>query len=175
MNDVGRLKVKRGEVVGIGKIKIPRSQDFDYEIQMLSFLVIKESGNSFISTCIHLRMDGYGKTVDDAKQDMVENIYYFLCENFKTLGFDDAWDNLRSLFRTDDWSDELWDAYHEVQIQLSMQGRPTDNVENLLKRLDQLTERVKQLESEESHKLAGEITRIGEDLIVDYTPLEKAA
>jgi len=169
------IVVSRGNVVGIGKVKIPRTHELDYEIQMLSFLVIKESETSFISTCIHLRVDGYGKTVQDANKDMVENIYFLLCQNFAKLSFDDAWDNLRDLYKADDWSNELWDAYHEVQIRLSIQGRPTDNILSLLTRLVQLTGRVKQLESQEAHAVAGEISKLADDLIVDYTSLDEAA
>ncbi|MDR0600305.1 MAG: hypothetical protein LBG84_09550 [Treponema sp.] len=167
--------VKRGEVIGIGKVKIPRTRDFDHEIQMLSFLVIKEPSGSFISTCIHLRIDGYGGTIREAQGDMVENISYFLAKNFESLSVEDAWDNLRDLFKTDEWSNELWDAYHEVQIQLSTQGRPTDNVEHLQQRLESLAERVRELESREARELEGEISALGENLIVDYTPVEKAA
>jgi transcriptional accessory protein Tex/SPT6 len=118
MDQTGQIKIKRGEVIGIGKVKIPKSQGFDHEIQMLSFLVIQESSNSFISTCIHLRIDGYGKTADEAKQDMVENTYYFLCENFKNLTVEDAWDNLRNLFKTDDWSNELSQIFQILESML---------------------------------------------------------
>jgi len=177
------VKVSRGTVVGIGKIKIPRTQEFDHEIQLLSFLDIQETENSFISTCIHLRIDGYGKTIEEAEADMVENVYYFLCQNFQKLSFDDAWDNLQDLFKSDDWSNKLWDAYHDVQILLSMQGRSTDNIANLSKRLDQLAKRVEELasrvknmEQEEARiVLADEIKKFAKDLIVDRTQLDKAA
>jgi hypothetical protein len=117
------IKVSRGEVVGIGKFKIPRTEAFDYEIQLLSFLSIKEAENSFISTCIHLHIDGYGKTEDEADENMVKNASFFLSQNFSKLSIKDAWDNLSDLFKSDDWSNELWTAYHEFQIQLSMQGK----------------------------------------------------
>ena len=116
------IMVSRGEVVGIGKFKIPRTEEFDYEIQLLSFVSIKEAEDSFISTCIHLHIDGYGKTEDEADRNMMKNASFFLSQNFSKLSVKDAWDNLRDLFKSDDWSNELWTAYHEVQIQLSMQG-----------------------------------------------------
>jgi polyhydroxyalkanoate synthesis regulator phasin len=169
------IKISRGEVIGIGKVKIPRTQDFDYEIQMLTFIVIKETGNSFISTCIHLHIDGYGKTANEANKDMVENIYYFLRKNFEKLSLNDAWDNLEDLFKSDKWSNELWDAYHAVQIKLSIQGRSTDNIDNLQKRIDHLLKRVKMLESKEALKLEKEIMEVMEESIVDYTPVEAAA
>ena len=177
------VKISRGNVVAIGKVKIPRTQEFNHEIQLLSFLDIQESEASFISTCIHLRIDGYGKTIEEAEEDMVESIYYFLCKNFEKLSLEDAWDNLRDLYKADDWSNELWDAYHEVQIQLSIQGKSTDNTANLLKRLDLLSKRVKKLESRvkdmELEKaravLANEIRKLAKDLIVDRTRLGKVA
>ncbi|MDR0289671.1 MAG: hypothetical protein LBI06_01915, partial [Treponema sp.] len=130
------IMVSRGEVVGIGKIKIPRTIEFNHEIQLLSFLSIKESEDSFISTCIHLRIDGYGKTEELADESMVKNVWYFLSQNFSKLSIEDAWDNLRDLFKSDDWSSELWDAYREVQMQLSMRGEPTEHTAELNFRLD---------------------------------------
>jgi hypothetical protein len=175
VNVIKQITVSRGEVVGIGKVKIPRTQDFDYEIQMLSFLVIKGSENSFVSTCIHLQMDGYGRTPRESINDMIENISCFLKENFEKLPIDDAWNNLEDLFKCDEWSTELWNAYHSVQIQLSMYGRSTDSVENLRKRIVQLEKRVKQLESLEARTINKEISDVAEDLIVDYTPVNEAA
>ena len=177
------VKVSRGYIVGIGKVKVPRTQEFDYEIQLLSFLDIQESENSFISTCIHLHIDGYGKTIEEAEEDMVENIYYFLCKNFSNLPYENAWDNLFDLFKSSEWSNELWDAYHEAQIHLSMKGIPTDNIANLLNRLKQLEERIKEwetkvkdMELEESRVVfASEIRKLAKDLIVENTRLEKAA
>jgi hypothetical protein len=171
MDASGKILINRGEVIGIGKVKIPRTHDLQYEIPMFTFLVIKESEDSYISTCIHLRIDGYGKTVEEARNDMAEDIYHFLCQNFKKLSFDNAWDNIKSLYAVDDWSNELWNAYHEAQIQISIQGRSTDNVASCLEQLKRLEKRVKKLESKEARLLEGEILKIAEDLIVDYTTL----
>jgi len=79
------IKVARGEVVGIGKFKIPRTEKFDYEIQPFSFLSIKDAEDSFISTCIHLHIDGYGKTEEEADRNMMKNASFFLSQNFKKL------------------------------------------------------------------------------------------
>jgi hypothetical protein len=142
------IKVSRGEVIGIGKIKIPRTVEFNHEVQMLSFLSIKESEDSFISTCIHLRIDGYGKTAEKADANMVKNVWNFLSQNFSKLSIDDAWDNLRDLFKADDWSSELWDAYREVQIQLSMRGELTDPTAELVQCLSRLEKQIKKLEKQ---------------------------
>ena len=177
------VKVSRGEVVGIGKIKIPKTPDFIYEIQLLSFLDIQESETSFISTCIHLHIDGYGKTIEEAEADMIESVYYFLCENFKKLPYEAAWDNLYDLFKSDEWSNELWDAYHEAQIHLSMAGTPTDNIARLSERLKQLETRIKEWETRvkdmelEAARIAfaGEIRNLAKDLIVYNSRIGKAA
>jgi len=169
------VKVSRGTVVGIGKVKIPRTQEFDYEIQLLSFIDIQESETSFIASCIHLRMDGYGKTIEEAEEDMVENVYYLLCENFKKLSYEDAWDNLFDFYKSDERSNELWDAYHEVQIHLSMKGIPTDNITSLSNRLKELEKRIKEwetrvkdMELEQSRIVfANEIRKLAKDLIVE--------
>jgi len=177
------VKVSRGKVVGIGKVKIPKTQEFNYEIQLLSFLDIQESENSFISTCIQLHIDGYGKTIEEAEEDMVEEVYYFLCENFRKLPYENAWDNLLDLYKSDEWSNELWNAYHEVQIHLSMNGTATDNIENLLNRLNELEKRIKEWETKvkdmelEAARIAfaGEIRKLAKNLIVESTRIGKAA
>jgi Zn-dependent peptidase ImmA (M78 family) len=171
------ITISRGNVIGIGKVKIPKTQEFNHEIQLLSFLDIQESKTSFVSTCIHLHIDGYGKTVEEAEEDMVENIYYFLCQNFSILSPENAWENLRNLFKSDKWSNELWDAYHEVQIQLSINGIQTDNTAELLRRLKNLEDRVKELEKQMKNVevnqvrigLAREIRKLAKDIIVDKT------
>ena len=111
------LKIHRGNVVGIGKVKIPLTQGFNYN-KWLSFLDIQESETSFISTCINLRIDGYGETKEEAENDMFENIIYFLYQNFDKLSPNDALENLKELYESDDWSNELWNVYHKALVQL---------------------------------------------------------
>ena len=168
------IKVSRGEVIGIGKFKIPRTEKFNYEIQLLSFLSIMEAKDSFISTCIHLHIDGYGKTENEADRNMIKNASFFLSQNFSKLPLEDAWENLRDLFKSDEWSNELWNAYHKVQIILSMQGKTTDNIAELMERLNQLAERVKEFEQkvkntvcEKEHTvLTGDIIEFAKDLLI---------
>jgi hypothetical protein len=161
--------VSRGNVVGIGKVKIPRKEELDYEIPMLSFLVIEEPNNSFVSSCIHLQIDGYGTADDTAVEDMIKNIEYFLKVNFTKLSIDDAWWNLKDLSHINDNNKELWNAYRDVQFNLAAIGIPTDSVENLKKRINQMQRRIEQLESENVH-LKDKLS-----LIVDYTPLRVVA
>ena len=148
------IRVSRGEVIGIGKFKIPRTEKFDYEIPPLSFLSIKDAEDSYISTCIHLHIDGYGKTEDEADRNMMKKSSFFLSQNFSKLSIEDAWDNLRDLFKSDDWSNELWNAYHECQIQLSMEGEqmmdPAAELFSHLFRLMELTKKEEELENWEN-------------------------
>jgi len=164
------VKISRGNVVGIGKVKIPRTQDFNHEIPMLSFLVIQETDGGFVSTCIHLQIDGYGKTDNAAVQDMIDNAAYFLKANFSRLSIDEAWFNLKNLCRDDSATiTELWNAYRDVQFNLAALGIPTDNIEILKQRIAQLQLRINQLESENAC-LKEELS-----YIVDYTPLRAVA
>jgi hypothetical protein len=168
MNQI--VKISRGTVVGIGKVKIPRTQEFNYEIPMLSFLVVEDKNGKFVSSCIHLRIDGYGTADDIAVENMIDNIKYFLNVNFSRLSIDDAWFNLKDLSHTDDnVITELWNAYHDVQFNLAAMGIPTDSVEILKKRINQLQLRIDQLESENT-QLKEELS-----LIVDYTSLRRVA
>ena len=163
------IKVSRGDVVGIGKVKIPRTMEFNYEIPMLAFLVIGETQTSFISSCMHLRIDGYGSADDDAVSNMINNISDFLKTNFLRLSPDEAWINLKDLSHVDDDVIELWNAYRDVQFDLAAKGIPTDSADSLRKRITQLQRRIEQLESENA-LLKKELT-----LIVDYTPLREVA
>jgi len=129
------VKVSRGDVVGIGKIKVPRTMNFNYEIPMLTCLVIAEPGGGFVSTCLNLHIDGYGKQEKAAVDDMLENIDYFLTSNFSRLPINDAWLNLRDLghFEQDDL--ELWNAYRDVQFSLASAGISMDSVPTLRERI----------------------------------------
>jgi len=163
------VKVTRGNVVGIGKVKIPRTQEFDYEIPMLSFLVIEEPNGGFVSSCIHFQIDGYGKADDAAVEDMIDSVYNFLKVNFSRLTIDDAWLNLKDLCHTaNNTTIELWNAYHDVQLSLAAMGIPTDSIEILKKRIEQLQIRISQLESENVQ------LKKAVSLIIDYIPFRKA-
>jgi hypothetical protein len=163
------VRVSRGNVVGIGKVKIPRTQEFNYEIPMLSFIVIEESDNNFVSSCMHLQIDGYGTADDAAVDDMIENVNYFLKVNFTKLSIEDAWLNLKDLSYVNDNTKELWNAYRDVQFNLAAMGMPTDSVETLKKRIAQMQRRIEQLESE-NVQIRNKLS-----LIVDYTPLRMVA
>jgi len=112
------IKFTRGNVVGIGKVKIPLLPMFCYNIKWLSFLDVQKSENSFVSICVNLRIDGYGETREEAENDMFDSVIYFLYQNFSKLSLNDAWENLNGLYKPNDRSKKLWDVYHEAQGQI---------------------------------------------------------
>jgi hypothetical protein len=172
-----QIKTKRGKVLGIGKLKVPRSPDFDFIIPMLSFLVIEEAQDEYVSTCIHLQIDGYGKTEQDAILDMLDSVTYFLRENFTNpICKDTAWSRLEELlYESTHDETELWDAYHRVQVRLSMQGTATDQTEELWDWIKQLQKRVEHLEDAAAQKIKKELSSILLLSRIGYTQLSKAA
>lgn len=143
-----KLDTVRGNVIGIGRVKIPKTTEFNYEIPLLSFVVIKKREGGFISSCIHLQMDGYGQTADEAQIDMIDNILYFLDENFNNPDYADySWANLLNLFEANASSNTLWDCYHAFQIILAEGGHATDQ-HSPLQLMRSLLDRIEALENE---------------------------
>jgi hypothetical protein len=140
------ITVSRGEVVGIGKIKIFPSNSRPYEIPMLSFLVVKERENVYTSICIHLRIDGDGASPEEARENMKEHILDFLHGNFtEERAQGPAWDYLKELFLLDDTTRELWDAYRALQVKFSQDGIKTDITAELLDRIKGLQDQIDKL------------------------------
>jgi hypothetical protein len=137
-----KVGTSRGEVISIGKLKVPRTPDFDFTIPKLSFLVIRKPDGGYVSTCIHLQIDGYGKTEQDAVLDMVEGVTLFLRENFTNPTCKDtAWERFEELLYESTHEEmELWDAYHRIQVRLSMRGESTDKTEELWAWINRLQE-----------------------------------
>lgn len=157
----------KGHVVGIGKLKIPRTLEFNYEIPMLSFIVVKKHDGRYASTCLHLLVDGYGNAIDVAVDDMINAIESFLRSNFEHLSINDAWHNLKDLSHSDDYSAPLWNAYRDFQFDLAADGKATDTVEVLRKRIRQLNKRIEQLEQENA-ELKKSLADAKEDFIIDF-------
>jgi hypothetical protein len=144
-----KLTSIRGRVIGIGRVKIPRmKEEFDYEVPLLSFVVIEKKEGGYISSCIHLRIDGYGQNADDAQIDMIDNILYFLDENFNNPNYAGyCWANMLDLFEANESSSALWDNYHAFQIMLAERGCATDQY-SPLQLLRELLEKIEALERE---------------------------
>ena len=123
----GNLSTDRGEVVGIGTINILTTKKNGKVLPVFSFIVLKgnkEENNSFIATCIDLRIDGYGNSELNAIESMNKHIFSFFVENFsnpKCKG--SAWDNLERLARFDDWSKGLWNIYRTVQYKFAEKNK----------------------------------------------------
>ncbi|MDR2897577.1 MAG: hypothetical protein LBU99_02095, partial [Spirochaetaceae bacterium] len=143
-----KILVSRGEVVGIGKVKVFPSKTFAYEIPMLSFIVIRDSEtpDRYVATCIHLHLDGYGNTQENAYDDMKRKIIDFLDDNFTNEKIKDfAWHNLEDLFEIDEWGIELWNAYRRVQLKLARKGERLDMVSDLMDMIAKLEKQISKL------------------------------
>jgi hypothetical protein len=159
----GNVTTSRGEVVGIGKIKVFPSNRLPYEIPMLSFLVVKEQENVYSSICIHLRIDGDGASPEEARENMKDHILDFLHENFtKKREQGPAWDHLKDLFLLDDTTRELWNAYRALQVQFAQDGIQTDITADLLDKIENLQNQINKLNTvkEKLEKKLAEKTEI---------------
>jgi hypothetical protein len=144
----GNITTSRGEVVGIGKIKVFPSNNLPYEIPMLSFLVVEEQENTYVSICIHLHIDGDGASPEEARENMKDHIIEFLYTNFKgDRSEGTAWDYLNELFLLDADTSELWDAYRTAQIRYAKSGIQTDVTAELLDRIEHLQNQVNKLKT----------------------------
>jgi hypothetical protein len=158
-----KVTTSRGEVVGIGKLKVFPSNNLPYEIPMLSFLVVKEQENIYSSICIHLHIDGDGSSPEEAREVMKDHILDFLQENFtKERAQGLAWDHLKNLFLLDTTTHELWDAYRTLQVQFSQDGIQTDITAELLDRIEYLQNQINKLNTvkEKLEKKLAEKTEI---------------
>jgi len=162
-----------GKVVGIGKLKVPRTLDFNHEIPMLSFLVTEKPDGGYTATCIHFLVDGYGNEIENAINDMIDAVESFLVSNFDHLSIGDAWYNLKDLAHSDEYSSSLWNAYRDFQFDLAADGKSMDTVEALKKRIQQLNKRIEQLE-EENEKLKERLAYAKEDIIIDFVTRKEA-
>jgi hypothetical protein len=156
LNDESVLQTDRGKVIGFGRVKVPKMPKlgFDYEIPLLSFVVIKRNEESgYIASCIHLQVDGYGADSTGACHDMISSILFYLRENFKHVDcIDDAWDNLYELSVSNPLSGILWDKYHALQYRLAKRGVSTDRYSLLDGKIQSLQDEVYKLEAKLSDK-----------------------
>ncbi|MCL2194151.1 MAG: hypothetical protein FWB78_12255 [Treponema sp.] len=113
------VKISCGKVVGIGKVKIPRTTELDYDIPMLSFLIFEGVDGGFVSSCVHLKIDGYGAAGDVAVDNMIDSINSFLKSNISKLPADDAWQHLMEFGHIEDDTIKLWNTYRGFQFGLA--------------------------------------------------------
>jgi len=185
------LETARGKVIGVGRVKIPKMYGFNYEIPLLSFVVIEKEDGSFVSSCIHLQIDGYGKINDkkpDEKADekaiinMISNVYYFLYENFNNEKCkDNCWTNLYDLSKSNSRSNILWDKYHAFIYMLAEKGITMDKYSHFNKKIEDLQDKVKELEetikemnNQERDKLISRfITSESSNMIIKYKKMDE--
>lgn len=134
------IKVPTGTVVGIGKLKIFATERFPHEIPTLSFLVAKGEDGLYVSSCLHLLLDGHGKTVKESIENMQS-----ICQDFLTMLFENekskatAWDQIRESF-TDNGISEYWAAYKEMQVNFAERNISTSIQSALEKQIRELQE-----------------------------------
>lgn len=140
-----RVCVSRGEVIGIGKLKVFPSVNFAYEIPILSFMVIKTS-EKYVSICVQLFIEGSGDTADEAQKAMQASCYSFLQINFShEYCRENAWENLKNLFKSNELNNELWNAYREIQLILAENGVCTDIKIRMKRRIEDLEKQIVEL------------------------------
>lgn len=170
LNDDSILQTDRGKVISFGRIKVPKMPKlgFDYEIPLLSYVVIKrDDGEGYIASCIHLQVDGYGDDSPKACRDMISAILFYLRENFKYADcIDSAWDNIYELSVSNPLSGALWDKYHALQYRLAKRGISTDIHPTLVTRIQSLQDEIYRLEA----RLGDKETEIN-DLETRYSEL----
>lgn len=137
-----KVAISRGEVVGVGELKVLSSKKFLHKIPMLSFLVVK-TNEGFVSSCIQLHMDGYGKTPDAAKENMCKNCIDYVIgvfNNSKMSG--KSWTWLHELFKSDERTIELLNAYNNFKLYLCEEGEEPDMTSNLLATIARLEQEI---------------------------------
>jgi hypothetical protein len=180
MNLLDELVTARGRVIGFGRVKIPKmpSLGFDLEIPLLSFIVTEaERGREYVSTCIHLLIDGYGTSWEHAVGDMISNIWGFLLRNKERRS--DTWYNLFELSKANAINGPLWDKYHAMQWHLAEMGEP-DQYTELVDKITSLQNRVREMEATLDNMADGIDSRnwrlldgIRDSLVVHYKKVER--
>ena len=152
---------EENQIIAIGRIK----PEFYYETPTFAFIVIKKPDGIYVSTCLHLLIDGYGLKEENAIEDMKEAITNFLQSNFEKLSIEDAWSNLRDLAHATNYSSPLWNIYRDAQFDLAEKGI-TDSIGCLNRRIIRLKKQIKQLKKENKNLIKRSI----EDAIFSTIP-----
>lgn len=142
-----KIIIPTGEVVGIGKLKVFTTKSFKFIIPTLSFIVARD-GDCYIASCLHLLLDASAKNINDAVDRLCK-----VCEDFMISIFEnnesDAWDQLHELF-TSHCLTEFWDAYRDVQLNLSEKGINTDGtfINSLTSKIEEKNKEIEKLKEE---------------------------
>ena len=141
------IKIPTGEVVGIGKLKVFTTKSFQYKIPTLSFIVAKNN-DRYTASCLHLLLDASAKTVQDSVEKLCK-----VCEEFMISLFSKdekhAWEQLHELF-TSHSAIDFWDAYRDIQLNLSERGINTDGtfINSLTSKIEEKNQEIRNLKKE---------------------------
>lgn len=148
-------QVSIGNAVAIGKIRLLPSEGFTHHMPMLHFIVLIDPQGIYSATCIQLRVDGYGNTINDSLDELKSNILSFVKGTFKNAPtVDDAYGSFFSLMEIDQWAAEWWNAYRKLQMKLSLRGVKTDFYEELEDEINSLKKRIADFESAQKKYMA---------------------
>lgn len=114
-----QIKVPTGDVVGIGKIKVFATDNFQKEIPTLSFIVAEKDGR-FTGTCIPLCIDCSADTTKEVCDKLSKLCEEFLSDLFN-FNSQNAWNQLHELFNSIA-SEDFRKAYYDVQLNLAEKG-----------------------------------------------------
>jgi len=145
-NDLSHVSI--GVALAIGKIRLLPSDAISHHMPMLHFIVLSDGEGGVLATCIQLRVDGYGDTIDECLKDLERNVIDFVRETFKNAPApEDAYASFYSLMEIDPWAMEWWNAYRKLQMKLSLRGIKTDVFELLEGEIKDLKKKIIDLES----------------------------
>lgn len=140
--------VSIGNAFAIGKIRLLPGDAMNHHMPMLHFIVLNNGDSGMSATCIQLRVDGYGDTIDECLKDLERNVSDFVKGTFKNAPtLEDAYGSFYSLMEIDPWAAEWWDAYRKLQMKLSLSGIKTDVFELLEDEIKDLKKKIIDLES----------------------------
>ena len=151
-------------IVGIGKLKVFPSKDFEDEIPILSF-ILKKRDNLYVSICLQLQIEGYGIDPDEAKDNMKNTCFEFLRKNAEA-DTKVRWNNLKELFMIDEINLPLWNEYREAQIYLAQKGISSDLTTRYIDKINALEKEIADLKAEKEKCAIGSSSMNCE--IIDY-------
>lgn len=156
------IRIPTGIVTAIGKFKVFRTEQFNYNIPTLSFIVAKKDG-VFTASCLHLLLDASGKNDMEAIKSLQDACVDFLSDLFKQ-GDETAWEQLHDLF-TADCISEFWNGYRDFQLNLSEKNVSTEST-----MVQVLTKKIEQLQKE-----LDEYKEDPKEINIDVVSLDRAA
>ena len=121
-----KLETERGRVIDIGHFQLLPSDEFPYDqIPLLHYVVTQKNDEhgGYVSSCIEMQIDGYGKTKENAVTDMIKDVQYYLKTNFSDEYKEHCWSNLLDLFTTT--PAYLWDVYNAFVLMQAERGFST--------------------------------------------------